>query len=171
MDISRFLKSLPIVAFMSVAALQGCGFQPLYGRGAGQSDTAKALGQVKIASIPDREGLALYNLLLDRINPGGRPTRPVYVLDSKLDVTYAGIGLNRDETTILRKADVTVDFAISKEGKPVRKFRSTCSSTFSDSSNDYATTVAERDALQRCLRQVADEARLQVATFLKQQNG
>ena len=78
---------LGIICFLFLLpSLSGCGFRPLYGAEVSSDINHKDnaphvfFAQIQIASIPDRDGQFLYNLLLDRLNHTGVPQNPRYVL-------------------------------------------------------------------------------------------
>ena len=75
-----------IFALSLFIALGGCGFQPLYKKQQAGDAVIEDLAQVQVlnlidqVSYDDRLGQKIKNLLLDRLNPGGRPNNPFYVL-------------------------------------------------------------------------------------------
>lgn len=148
--------------------LSGCGFQPLYGNTSSKgTDMRLALQQVEIALIPDREGQILHNYLLDRLNPRGRPRNPLYTLESVVSISTSSLGVSRDDTTTREKLKVTVRFTLTGKDGTSEKFVIQRVSGYSETQNKYATLEAKNDAIDRNLREIANDARSRVAAFLK----
>ena len=59
------------IAATACAVVAGCGFEPLHARKTGAAPSL--LAKIRIEPITDRIGQQLHNLLLDRLNPKGRP--------------------------------------------------------------------------------------------------
>jgi LPS-assembly lipoprotein len=103
-----------VVASLLLLNLAGCGFRPIYGsaanglNGDGGQESSQAggvkaaLAEVKIGLIPDRSGQQLRNQLLDLMNAGGEPSRPVY----RLDIT-----LTTEKTALATRSDASVSLS------------------------------------------------------------
>lgn len=150
--------------------LSACGFEPLYGtagEGGASHPTEVLLGQVKVETIRNREGQILHNYLLDRLNPRGVPGNPDYFLSSQISSSTTSLGVKRDDTTTRASVRVEVDFVLrSKNGKSIN-FSARRVSGYSETESEYASLVAEQDAIDRSLREIANDVRLRVGTYLK----
>ncbi|MDF1748147.1 MAG: hypothetical protein P1V34_04660 [Alphaproteobacteria bacterium] len=148
--------------------LAGCGFRPVYGTGGadGGVNAMEDLEATKINVIEDREGQVLHNLLLDRFNPKGRPTKSKYSLSVKLDYTTVDRGTQIDATVTRAELTVTAQAKLVAFDE-VKLFTSRAVSTYSLSTSDYAAEVAKQNALDRSLVLVADDLRIQIATFFE----
>ena len=155
-------------AAVAITSLAGCGFQPVYGTSSHDTsrDTTLDLAATKIGIIKDREGQFLHNLLLDRFNPLGRPVKPLYVLSTELDVTSRDLGVQLDATTTRAEVQVFA-YATLSAFEETFQFQSRAVASYSTSESDYAALVAERNAIERSLRVIADDLRLQIATFFE----
>lgn len=103
-----------VVASLLLLHLAACGFRPIYGsaanglNGSGGHESSQAggvkaaLAEVKIGLIPDRAGQQLRNQLLDLMNAGGEPSRPVY----RLDIT-----LTTEKTALATRSDASVSLS------------------------------------------------------------
>ncbi len=153
---------------LALVSMAGCGFQPVYGTASHDAshDTMLDLAATKIGIIPDREGQVLHNLLLDRFNPTGRPVKPLYVLTTNLDISTRDLGVQLDATTTRSEVQVHATSTLSAFEES-HSFSARAVASYSTSESDYAALVAERDAIQRSLRVIADDLRLQVATFFE----
>lgn len=159
-----------LASFVIAAGFTACGFEPLYGTsgdgGVGQS-TEVLLSQVKIATIEDRDGQILHNYLLDRLNPRGRPKKPHYFLSTTLKTSTSSYGVQRDDTTTRANLTVTANFKLTNtDGKSIT-FSARRLSGYSKTDSEYSTIVAKEDALDRSLREIANDVRLRVGTYLK----
>lgn len=155
--------SLPIVAGIS-----GCGFSPVYQQqsGATSNDILLELSKVDIRNIPDREGQILHNFLSDRMQPRGQAKETLYILTTDLSVSTRDLGVQLDETTARSRVNVSASYVLSGNGVK-NSFRSRSSSSFSTVDVEYASLVAEQDAIERSLRTIADDITVRVAAVLK----
>ena len=150
--------------------LGGCGFQPVYRDGGAETGAARPLlvdlAYIDIAVIADREGQILRNLLLDRLQPRGSAAQTDYTLRTRLNISTSDLGVQLDETTERSRVDVSASYTLSGDG--FRKdFRSRSASSFSTLDVEYASLVAERDAIERSLRAIADEMTVKISAYLK----
>ncbi|WP_420723247.1 hypothetical protein [Hwanghaeella sp. LZ110] len=154
----------------AVLALSGCGFRPVYGTGGSDSgvDAMEDLEATKINLIEDREGQVLHNLLLDRFNPKGRPTKSRYTLDVTLNFSTVDRGTLIDATVTRAELTVIAEAALTIV-EETKLFKSRAVSTYSVSTSDYAAEVAKKNALDRTLVVIADDLRIQIATFFEKQ--
>lgn len=160
----------------------GCGFQPLYGEGAGGNGaggaapgagTAEAqFAAVQITPLPDRAGQQLHNLLRDRLNPRGQPVRPRYRLDVQLREVRENLGIRVDETATRANLTVIGVFVLRESETGAELFASDARSTnsFNILTNQFATGVAENDARERGLREVADGIRARLGIYFSRRD-
>ena len=78
--------------------LGACGFQPLYAQGPDRRGVSADLALIYIEPISERIGHQLYNLLLDQLNPKGRPVRPSFHLEVTLKENKTGLAVKADDT-------------------------------------------------------------------------
>ncbi len=154
----------------AILALAGCGFRPVYGTGGsdGGADAMEDLAATRITSIEDRDGQYLHNLLLDRFNPKGRPRTPRHVLTVLLSSSQADRGTQIDATVTRAELSVSASATLTTGEKSVA-FRSRTVASYSVSQSDYAADVARQDAMRRSLVVIADDLRLQAATYFEKQ--
>ena len=126
------------------------------------------LEATKINLIEDREGQVLHNLLLDRFNPKGRPTKSRYTLDVTLNFSTVDRGTLIDATVTRAELTVVAEAALTIV-EETKLFKSRAVSTYSVSISDYAAEVAKKNALDRTLVVIADDLRIQIATFFEKQ--
>lgn len=151
-----------------LAVVSGCGFSPVYQRSpdASATDVLLELAKIDIQNIPDREGQILRNFLSDRIQPRGQAKKTLYVLKTNLSVSSSDLGVQLDETTARSRVNVNASYSLSGNGVN-HSFRSRSSSSFSTVDVEYASLVAEQDAIERSLRLIADDMTVRIAAVLK----
>lgn len=150
-------------------ALAGCGFHPLYADHA-ESGFDADLASIKVNTIKDRLGQLLTSSLRDGLNPSGAKVAPRYVLDVKLTVTRAELGILATGTA--SRAQVTVNASFVLRELPgtgaVLQGSTRTVSAFDTLTDDYATTVAQQSAEERSIGDLSDDIRTRVAAFVKQ---
>lgn len=151
----------------ALSALGGCGFAPLYAE-RDNGGAEEELAAVKINTIGDRNGQMLHNLLLDRINPKGRPATPLYSLDIQLTEQKANIGIIKDSSATLAQLGSTANYTLYdlKARKALQSGRSRSFTSYNIVQSDFATLSAEKDARERTLRELADDITTKIAVFL-----
>lgn len=156
-----------IMSFLCLCFLMtACGFRPLYNPNGCNSDIAYP---IKIATITDRNGQILRNILLDLLTPGGEVTKPQYVLEIKLTEGIRAIGVNKDETTSRKAAVLTAAMVLkdSKTSKVLYTHSVSATNSFEVISENYfADVIAEDYAKTEALRLLAEKVRLTVSTYL-----
>jgi len=163
-----------IVLAGALSVLAGCGFQPLYGKPGGASGIGATdqLAAVRVAPLPDRAGQQMHNLLRDRLNPQGQPIRPRYLLEVRLHELRENLGIRVDETATRANLTVVASFALRESGTGELLYRSDARSTnsFNILTSQFATDVAENDARERALRELADSIRTRLGIYFSRRD-
>lgn len=165
-------NKLIICSFIALSLLvSACGFQPLYAKRSNDigeiATTDELLASVSINTIKNREGQILRNLLLDRLNPGNHAIAKEYRLITEISISKSGLGVQSDDTTSRSKLTVTANFQLISDHQ-THKFSITQVSGYSSTEEEYPTLVAEQDAIERNLREIANDAKIRIALFLEQ---
>jgi LPS-assembly lipoprotein len=144
--------------------LAACGFRPLYGDGPRQADTDD-LGSIEIALIADRIGQITHNLLLDNLNPRGRPADPAYRLHVSLQETRTRLGFQKDATATRARMDLVARYDLVElaSGAVVSSGNSRATASYNIVDSDFATIATEKNARERVARIVADDITIRVA--------
>lgn len=149
-------------------ALAGCGYHPLYGN---RADAVKSgdLSQIYVAAIPDRTGQQLRNYLLDQVNAEGQPSRPIYTLQVSLGIAATGVSLSRDNTNSRTNITATARYSLTDTATGKTLFASTSRGTDSYDVllSDFATLSSRDDAVNRALREVADDMGTQLSVYFQ----
>lgn len=154
-----------------VAALAGCGFEPLYGQRHGDVGAVAHLATVEIGHIPDRVGQQVRNRLLDLMSPRGSPSRPHYRLNVALTEEKTGVLVRTDDTVSRVNLTLNADFTLLRlpGRKPIFKGNTRSIAAYNVTRADYFNLVAERDARRRAAEVVADDITARLAVYFKQQ--
>ena len=172
----RTMKVSVAVALLATLLLPaGCGWQPLYGRTSASADgnAAPVLSEVHIQPIADRVGQDLYNMLRDRMNPGGAPSDPRY--DLAVDVRQNTIQelIEPNQTASRIALTLFADFKLYERGKKTSIFKGQARSTttYDVLTDPYASVVSASDARRRGAQSLADEISNRLAVFLSSSDG
>ena len=148
----------------------GCGFQPLY-----QSDSMQInddISLIKISTIADRDGQILRNYLLDMFNPFGEPYDPLYRLNIGLNVSGGSFSFRKDSTAERTIITSQANFTLTdiKSGKILLKDLAEATTAYgigpSSNTSAFPSIVAEKAEIERAMKLLAHEIKLQVASFL-----
>lgn len=148
--------------------LTGCGFQPLHGRGPGQV-APESLQQVRINPIADRSGQILRNLLMDRLQPQGT-TAARYALDVTLNEGIAELARRSDATSTYSRLILTGAMRLTdvQTGKPLLAEGVRSEIGYINQEGGYSTLLAQNEARERAVQDLANSISLRLAAFLAQ---
>lgn len=159
------------VILSSFLLLGACGFQPLYGSGAGDTQSVtEGLNSISIQNIPDREGQFLRNALIDRFYKGGRPSEIDYILTvSPIRETKRDLDITVESDTTREQLRLDTFMRLTREGtdEVIMERQLYALSSFNVSSYEYATRVSENASREDALDDLARQIELQIALFMK----
>jgi LPS-assembly lipoprotein len=145
------------------AALAGCGFEPMYGSG---TPARAGLGEIYVELIPSGAGYELRNALIDALGPAASPTHVLYV---DLDLETEGVALTTQNITTRFDVRGTAAFRLVPIDGDAPILSDTVeaiagySAPESETSSAFASRVAEKDAIRRVSRQLAQRISTQLA--------
>lgn len=155
---------------VTLAALCGCVYQPLYGDGLpGQGSYGVALSQVWVEEAESRVGQQVRNHLIfllqgGRDDPQTRYLAKLRVLD--INRRFAAVEGVRDQTAGSVTVTVSYDL-IDREGNIiVAEGHRVARATFDRTGQSFANSRALRDAENRAAHEAAEELRLAFAADL-----
>lgn len=166
---NHFLLLVSCFLFMTA----GCGFAPMYGTtttGAyGQAATEDSLSQIAIDTIPDAQGQALRNLLIDRFYRHGRPADTRYTLkisplkeqQQDLDVT-----IESETTRAQLRLDTAFQMVSNETGQVVLSRQLRAFNSFNVLGSQFTTIVSEEDAREAAIADLARQIETQVSLYL-----
>lgn len=160
-----------LALLVGTSALAGCGLEPLYGGGNGQeSPVAAELADIKIAPIADRRGQILRNELEERLTPRGEPARPNYTLNVTLEESIEKLVFRRDATPTRANMTMIANFRLKPMSgdQPVTSGTARTVVGYNISGAEFATLVAEGDARERAVRELALQITSRLASHIAQ---
>ncbi|MGH6977094.1 MAG: LPS assembly lipoprotein LptE [Stellaceae bacterium] len=156
-----------ILAALAAAPLAGCGFHPLYGgHTAGEYDPR--LAAIKVTPIPDRQGQLLALALREKLNPRGVTTPTRYTLTVNLALVRTDLGIQRNATSTRSEINATANYSLSGGGTSIAGSSRTVSA-FNLQDDAWAATVAENDARERAIQDLADAIYVQLSLWSQRQ--
>ena len=146
--------------------LSSCGFRPLY-VGTENQFIHQQLAHIQISIIKDRVGQQIHNLLLDRVNPMGRPDKPLYTLKVNIVVTTAEIGLKFTEEATRARLTLKASFFLTNNssGKILAQGQIRSVNSYNISDSEYSRLASESDAIKRAAREISDEIKTRVSLY------
>lgn len=166
-----------LVLLSLLLPLGACGFQPVYGKRAGDTGKYSAvtedLASIKISPIADRAGQLLRNSLLDKLTPRGAPAYARYRLDIGLTETRSDLAILKDSTSTFSKVLFVAKYSLVdlKTGKEVTKGKSDSTTTFNRVDSDFAILAAEKDARRRAADELGEDIRLRLGLYFNRVHG
>lgn len=167
------MKKSATALIFSFMLLSACGFEPMYGSYApapGDAATPEAtLSNVAIGIIPDAEGVYLRNQLIDRFYRNGYPVNPTYSLSvgkieqtlSDMDITVAS-----EATRRLLRVSAPVTLLETASGAVLLQRDIKVVNSYDVIGSQFSTRIAEQDALEAALNDLARQIELQLALHI-----
>ncbi|MDA0654905.1 MAG: hypothetical protein O2912_00650, partial [Proteobacteria bacterium] len=103
---------------LTVLAVGGCGFQPLYQKHTGSDAVVDDLAQIEVLNPidkidrDDRLGQKVKNLLLDRLNPLGRPRAAFYTLAVTVRASKTELGIKFNDEATRAKLSLSASYTL-----------------------------------------------------------
>lgn len=137
---------------VSLVAVAGCGFQPVYGPG---SASERLRGRVKVLPPLDEPGFALVNRLEERL---GQPRRADLTLDAQIRLSESAVGFLPDGSISRYNVLGRVEWSLVRthDEARLREGREQAFTSYSATSTTVATIFARRDARERLMVILAD---------------
>ena len=145
----------------------GCGFQPLYGKSQGGDTLKQNLSAVEVGIIPDRMGQQLRNGLEQRFERGaGNAVKKQFILNVALRELREEAGYRKDNTPTRATLRVIADARLMVGSRQVWMGQSESVAAYNILPEHFATVMAERDARERVINDLADQISQAVAVYL-----
>jgi LPS-assembly lipoprotein len=160
-----------MVLLVLVTLLSGCGFRPLYLKG--KQNPQPDLTAIEIRPIVDRKGQILRNLLLDQLMPKGPSAHSAYVLKVGVDFSLRDLGVRHNDRATRALMKVTATYSLKRKQDETLLFSGTsqANSGYDILDSDFATLVAEKDALQHSLETIARDIKLRLSFLFSSDPG
>ncbi|MGH6975137.1 MAG: LPS assembly lipoprotein LptE [Stellaceae bacterium] len=170
-----------ILTALAAAPLAGCGFHPLYGgHTAGEYDPR--LAAIKVAPVVSepigagsmehagegREDQLLELALREKLNPRGVTLSTRYTLNVTLIMSRSDLGIQRNATSTRSEINAQASYVLSGGGINVTGNSRTVGA-FNLQDDAWAATVAENNARQRAIEDLADAIYMQLSLWSQRQ--
>ena len=159
---------------LSLLAVAGCGFRPVYGPAAsGQGTAVDQLATVRIEPLRDRAGQQLHNFLRDELNPKGQPINPAYKLEIDLTQRTEKLAFRQDETATRANIILKSAFVLraADDGRVLYTGQASSIHSYNILDEQYPTDVSEADARRRGLRELSQDIKLRLAVYFQTAEG
>ena len=160
--------------FAVLAALAGCGFEPLHGsRSCEGGRAATGTAAIAVGRIDDRLGQVLRNVLRDRLNPSGKKLEPLYTLEVVVDETVSQLLIRRDAASTFSRVRVSARYILRDRAsnEVLDKGRASAAAAFNVVESGFANIIAERATRNRAAREVARDIHTRLSVFLRARGG
>ena len=142
--------------------LAGCGFRPLYG----DPGLEPQLSAIYVEPVPDNEGYALRNTLIDLLGSDGREAGKRYHLRLLLKSTNQGVALQNDATITRYNDTLDVTWVLTGgDGKAIASGTQSSLSSYNVADSPYATQAAREDSDRRAAQDIAERIRIDLAAW------
>lgn len=153
--------------------LSACGFEPMYAAGNAAAKTlSTATPGIEVASIPDREGQHLRNLLIDRLYANGRPADAPYLLQiSPLETEIVNMGIQRNAAATRAQMRIIAHLQLidKSTGKVLLQRTVKADGAYNLLDNQLATLVSQQNVTENVLREISDTAVTELALYFRRQ--
>ena len=141
---------------LSLAALGGCGFRPLYSGGT-QNGPGRLLGKVRIIADRGELPFRLREALIENMRPAsaGAPL----TLTVKTSVTRDGLLIEDDDEITRYNLTLEVDYTLRRANSPAPLYTNNARTiaAFNATASQYATLVSEREVQARAAEDIAEK--------------
>lgn len=149
-------------------SLAACGFQPLYGS-KGKNRIVSDFSEVQVAPAKDRIGQLFTNELRYLLNPLREPARPKYRLTSEITESTSSLAVKKTALATRANLQASVRYSLvrTETGAIVTSGSNRITVSYNIYSAGYSNLAAEKDARSRAVKVLAQDLRLQLAAFFK----
>lgn len=166
---SSLLRFAFLMSFLLL--LYACGFKPMYGDEALKSGNTPLQGNIRLDTIGSgHEGQMLKTALEDRFNPKSASTdNAMYHLSVALSKQVIPSVVKPDGT--IQRYDVRFEssFRLFRTGSPAPVFTGEMRriGSYNAATNaNFATYEAERDVIERCMQELAEDYVMRISGYL-----
>jgi LPS-assembly lipoprotein len=165
----NYSQCLAVLLLIITLSLTACGFSPLYAQNNVEAAPVPAfLSAIDIEIIPDREGQILRNHLIDRFYKTGYPDNAATTL-SIASVTERKTELDLTKSSEATRAQLRIGTSITltdkKSGKSLFNKGVSTITSYNILPSEFATRVAEENARQRALQDLARQIELALSLY------
>jgi LPS-assembly lipoprotein len=170
--VGALAKSFKLAAaaglFAGIAALGGCGWQPLYGPTASGAQLSEVMRTVDISIVPGRVGQRVRNELIFKTTGGGEAAEQTkYRLDIAIKESLLNTLVDSAGDPKSQIYQVYTQFKLVRlaDNKVVLEGHNNARAAFDKVDSVFADIRAKRDAEDRAARTVAEAIRNRIAAY------
>ena len=133
-----------------------------------QSSIKTALQNVEIAVIPNREGQALRNALIDQFYKNGYPSAPEYrLVISPINESIVEIGIDKDDNASRAQLRQMATFELIRTNNNTSVLKRTVRATtgYNILLGQFTTFVTESDARKQAIHTLSDNITTQIELY------
>jgi LPS-assembly lipoprotein len=154
----RHSRHIGIALLIAVAALSGCGFEPLMGQSAHPA-VQTDMQRIRVATISERSGL-------EALTPRGLQGSELYVLSVSLSEPRREVAIRRDDTASRLSYSASAAFVLRDKLRVIFSGNASSETTYEVTTSEFATLSSHASARDRVMQEVSADIRQQIATFL-----
>lgn len=129
-----------------------------------------SLPNIDIASIPDRDGQYLRNLLMDRLYTHGRPDEAPYTLTfTKLSKNIVNLGIQKDATATRAQIQITAHMELvdKSTGKAVLQRDLKTVGAYNLLDDQLSTLMSQQNITDSILQEMRDDAVTELSLYFR----
>lgn len=152
---SRLLAALLILPLLAACA----GYAPLYAVSAeGEAGISAELAQIAVMRIAERDGQILRNHLVDRLNAGGTPQNPTYLLETRLSERDIAMALDPQNDRARAEFELTARYRLieAATGEVLTQGTAQSFTSYYLVEPQFGALRSRDDARQRGLKDLSD---------------
>lgn len=171
------MLSKPLIARLSIlsslvivgAALNGCGYSPLYGRGATSAGTQGYLSLINVRPIPNRVGQVMHSSLTHLLAPRSNNTAQAYDLSVNLSESLATLAVEKNAFATRANLTLTADYKLTRrtDGYLLTSGSAKSVSSYNILTSNFATLAAKDDSRARVVQDLAETLRTRLAIYFQ----
>lgn len=147
----------------------GCGFRSLY-NDYHSGGLLSELASIHILPIENRIGQQTHNHLLDRLNPHGRPTKPLFDLSVAISQATQSYAIGRDSLATRENLTATARYKLTSRatGKVLKAGTIKTIVSYNITAAQYAVVSAKRNAQKRAANALANDITTHLRVYFAQ---
>lgn len=161
------------LAIVALLVLTACGFQPVYGTNSDYNiEVSSYLSSVRFSQRSGPQGQQLQNALEDRFNPDASASLygKSFVMEFSLNSRRDAVVIEQDGSIARYNILLISQYRLLDEetGELLDEGTIRRTASFYNAPEKFAAYVAEKDAVQRALVELAEDYRLRIAAYFAQ---
>ena len=163
-----------LLAILCLIGLTACGFQPIYGESSRQENDriARYFAATDIRTKSGARGQQLKNALEDQLNPNSiiSDIKKHYTLQVEVQVRRDATVIERDGSISRYNVNVSSNYRLrDANGRTLKKGVVRRTASYNDVNEHFSSYIGEKDAIQRAIKEMSEDYKMQLAAFYAEQ--